>query len=390
MVRTTHHAGWLIAALATLSGLRATHAPSAEPQPHQPVSVVAQSTKATAGTGRRPIGERIVASNLPQRAPAAQPPLLNNAPIAAEPPLPDHAPIAAEPPLPDEGSEDAVADTAPEMADTESAGLTLAESAPAAEATEPAVIEAEPATGEAAVVTLPGSVAKDAVVQVVDAETDDTVEAGALAEATAAAAAPVPASTHAEPKSTDAVRKNLLHRIKSAFAARPRAIAGAASPLGTAAPVPAVAETPASPQHLGADTAAATPAPEAVAAPARLEFDVRESRSLVGEGEQIVMRIAVRNVGGATAERVTTTLFFADGIEPVQAIGHSAEVYPGEVRFATVPELSPGSSVDLLVTAVGTRPGSVGYRGELACDQLAGLIAREGAVTVQPRRAPTP
>ena len=124
--------------------------------------------------------------------------------------------------------------------------------------------------------------------------------------------------------------------------------------------------------------------------PARLEFEVRESRSLVGEGEQIVMRIAVRNVGGATADQVTTALFFADGIEPLQAIGHAAEVYPGEVRFATVPELSPGSSIDLLVTAVGTRPGSVAYRGELACGQLAGPIAREGAVTVQPRRAAAP
>jgi hypothetical protein len=147
---------------------------------------------------------------------------------------------------------------------------------------------------------------------------------------------------------------------------------------------------PGAPQPNAADAPATEPSPESLATPARLEFDVRESRSLVRQGEQIVMRIAVRNVGGTTAERVTATLFFADGIEPVQAIGHTAEVFPGEVRFATVPELSPGSSVDLLVTAVGTRPGSVPYRGELACDQLAGLIAREGAVTVHPRRATLP
>lgn len=141
-----------------------------------------------------------------------------------------------------------------------------------------------------------------------------------------------------------------------------------------------------------ADTAAESTATEESNgdAPARLEFDVRESRSLVGEGEQIVMRIAVRNVGGETAERVTATLFFAEGIEPVQAIGQSAEVYPGEVRFAAVPQLSPGSSVDLLVTAVGTRPGSVTYRGELECRQLAGRIAREGAVTVRAKRVVQP
>ena len=124
--------------------------------------------------------------------------------------------------------------------------------------------------------------------------------------------------------------------------------------------------------------------------PARLEFDVRESRKLVGEGEQIVMRIAVRNVGGDTAERVTATLFFAEGIEPVQAIGHAAEVYPGEVRFEAVPELSPGASVDLLVTAVGTRPVSVAYRGEIESREPAGRVAREGSLTIRPRHMAAP
>jgi hypothetical protein len=120
--------------------------------------------------------------------------------------------------------------------------------------------------------------------------------------------------------------------------------------------------------------------------PARLEFNVRESRSLVKEGEQIVMRLAVRNVGGEPAAQVNATLFFAEGMEPVQAIGHSAEVYPGEVRFGTVEQIQPGDSVDLLVTAIGTRPGSVIYRGEVECSQLGGRIAREGSVTIRPRK----
>ena len=99
------------------------------------------------------------------------------------------------------------------------------------------------------------------------------------------------------------------------------------------------------------------------------------------------MRIAVRNVGGEPAKDVTATLCFADGMEPVQAIGHSAEVYPGEVRFGTVRAIPAGESVDLLVTAIGTRAGSVTYRGELECSQLGGRIAREGAVTIRPRKA---
>lgn len=340
MARTTRHAGWLIAALAALPGFPAACALAAEPRPTGPVSVVAQSTKATAATGRRPIAERIAASNLPLRANA--PPDCaqeNQEPISpgdVPAPLADPDSIAAEPPLP-EPDDLAV----------------LPEKEPTA--------EAQPAANETA------------------AE-DRTVE-----KAVVAASSAEPASRS---KPSDAVRSRLLSRIKGAFAVRPRTTARTEAVAEIDAASPASAAS-AEPQPLAVDATAATPASES-AAPARLEFDVRESRSLVGEGEQIVMRIAVRNVGGATAEQVTTTLFFADGIEPVQAIGHAAEVFPGEVRFATVPELSPGSSVDLLVTAVGTRPGSVAYRGELACGQLAGMIAREGAVTVQPRRPPVP
>ena len=120
--------------------------------------------------------------------------------------------------------------------------------------------------------------------------------------------------------------------------------------------------------------------------PAWLEFDVRESRSLLKEGEQVVMRIAVRNVGGLPAEGVTATIFFSEGVEPVQATGCAAEVSLGEVRFQSIDSLLPGASVNLLVTAVGTQAGKVVYRGELQCSQLPGNLAREGAITVSPRQ----
>ena len=154
----------------------------------------------------------------------------------------------------------------------------------------------------------------------------------------------------------------LLERVKTALAAKRQQAAEAKAEAEATAPEPLVS------------------------VPARLEFNVRESRSLVKEGEQIVMRIAVRNVGGEPASGVNATLFFAEGMEPVQAIGHAAEVYPGEVRFGTLKKIPPGDSVDLIVTAIGTRPGSVTYRGELECSQLGGRIAREGAVTVRPRQ----
>lgn len=122
--------------------------------------------------------------------------------------------------------------------------------------------------------------------------------------------------------------------------------------------------------------------------PARLEFNVNESRSVIREGEQIVLRIAVRNVGGEPAQGVAATLFFADGVEPMQAIGQSAEVYPGEVRFDSIDTLPPGDSFNLMVTAIGTRAGSVAYRGELECQQVPGGLTCEGAVTIRPRRQP--
>ena len=41
---------------------------------------------------------------------------------------------------------------------------------------------------------------------------------------------------------------------------------------------------------------------------------------------------------------------------------------------------------DLVVTAIGTRPGHVVYRGEVQCSQFPGRIAHEGAVTVRARK----
>jgi len=407
MFRTTHRASLLVGALAVLAGARSTLARPAAPPPREPYSIVAQSTAATAGTGRRPISQRIAASNLPLRAPTP--------PDCAESVCHDDS-LAATITPPESAEVEALKAaevTAPAGAET----VAAAEVAPA----DVAVVDLAPASAPAAL-----DAAVDAVVEEMVAEAEPpatVVDADAVApdQPTNAVTLPperivtqVAAPAPAAPTST--VRESLLRRIKGALGPRPQAAAPAtrapeatavvAEPSPDAAPPPAPRPIPiasaGSPamafgQPTPADEAEAHAAPDTLAAdnsvgdvPARLEFDVRESRSLVGEGEQIVMRIAVRNVGGETAERVTATLFFAEGIEPVQAIGQSAEVYPGEVRFEAVPRLSPGSSVDLLVTAVGTRPGSVTYRGELECRQIAGRIAREGAVTVRARRSAQP
>ena len=213
---------------------------------------------------------------------------------------------------------------------------------------------------------------------------------------------PVPPTVEVE-QPADTMRQVLLKRVKVALAGMPRPVSSASPPAHFTAFEAALVEEPAveepavavetavtledapayQTQH-DADMLIETHGPSAEV-PAWLEFDVRESRSIVKEGERVVMRIAVRNVGGAPAEGLTTRLFFAEGVEPIHAMGQAAVVSPGEVQFQTLDSLAPGNSVHLLVTAIGTHPGNVVYRGELQCRQLSGSLAREGSVTVSPR-----
>ena len=218
---------------------------------------------------------------------------------------------------------------------------------------------------------------------------------------------PVPPPVEVE-QPADKMRQVLLKRVKVALAGMPRPVGSASPPAHFTAFEAALVEEPAVEEPAVEEPAAAvetavtledapayqtqhdadmlieTHRPSAEV-PAWLEFDVRESRSIVKEGERVVMRIAVRNVGGAPAEGLTTRLFFAEGVEPIHATGQAAVVSPGEVHFQTLDSLAPGNSVHLLVTAIGTHPGNVVYRGELQCRQLSGSLAREGSVTVSPR-----
>lgn len=321
MLRTASMQALLIAVLTALASFCALKATAGQPAAPRRYSIVAQSSKATAATGRRPISQRIAASNLPLLIPIREgcnehgcPAPRSDTPIV-KPPVAEEAPHEQAPPQ-------AV------LSDTDDAEAGAAEAA-----------EAEVDVAEAVADAAPNN-------------------APALTPDDSAVAAVEPESVPAENPATDA----LLERVKTALAAKRQQ----AQSQKEAAPM--------------------LPEQPLAGVPARLEFNVRESRSLVKEGEQIVMRLAVRNVGGEPAAQVNATLFFAEGMEPLQAIGHSAEVYPGEVRFGTVEEIQPGDSVDLLVTAIGTRPGSITYRGELECSQLGGRIAREGAVTIRPRK----
>ena len=119
-----------------------------------------------------------------------------------------------------------------------------------------------------------------------------------------------------------------------------------------------------------------------------LALEVESPPQAVGEGEAIVLRISVRNLGSEPASAVTATMYFAEGIEPVTATGHAADIYPGQVRFNTLQALPAGEVIELMVTAVGTRPGSMAFRGEVDCQELTAALAADGELTIAPRAIP--
>jgi hypothetical protein len=205
------------------------------------------------------------------------------------------------------------------------------------------------------------------------------IVAGSLPLRLAPRTATQPPKTETTPPDTAAAvgRAATLDRVRQVLARRP----------DVGAPLQPALETVPSPAMEVADEATVeSPEPLAqVAARTRLEFDIRESRLFLAEGERVVLNISVRNVGSTPVRRVEAALYFADGVEPVEATGHAAAIAVGGVRLEPIAALDPGDFVEVDVTAVGIRPGSVVYRSELACEELPGVLAREGALRVEPR-----
>ena len=68
------------------------------------------------------------------------------------------------------------------------------------------------------------------------------------------------------------------------------------------------------------------------------------------------------NRGTKAAREIKAVMQFSEGIEPVAAAGHQAEVVPGQVLFATIEELGPGQQMTLRVTARSSQAGNHIYR----------------------------
>ncbi|MEQ8786287.1 MAG: hypothetical protein RIC55_08305 [Pirellulaceae bacterium] len=84
-------------------------------------------------------------------------------------------------------------------------------------------------------------------------------------------------------------------------------------------------------------------------------------------GADAVYELHIVNRGSKEARGVSAVMQFSQGIEPVSADGHSAELVPGQVVFATIDRLEPGQEKTLRVTARADTAGNHVFRAEVRC-----------------------
>ena len=144
-----------------------------------------------------------------------------------------------------------------------------------------------------------------------------------------------------------------------------------------------VATDPAAPETAPAD-AVATVVEEPAAC---IEVVVEGPEGGVARGEEITLRLSVRNTGTAAARAVTPMFHFGRGIEPRGAAGRVGTVTrKGSVVFESLPELAPGECLEVDVVAVCEHTGAVPFRAAVWCGEgdAAEEIPLDGELRVVP------
>jgi len=144
-----------------------------------------------------------------------------------------------------------------------------------------------------------------------------------------------------------------------------------------------VATAPAAPETAPADEVATV-----VEEPAAcIEVVVEGPEGGVARGEEITLRLSVRNTGTAAARAVTPMFHFGRGIEPRGAAGRVGTVTrKGSVVFESLPELAPGECLEVDVVAVCEHTGAVPFRAAVWCGEgdAAEEIPLDGELRVVP------
>lgn len=114
-----------------------------------------------------------------------------------------------------------------------------------------------------------------------------------------------------------------------------------------------------------------------VEALADLSLEVRDPRGPVPVGSDARFEVRIKNRGTSAAHEIDVVAFFAEGVEPVQAIGAEHQLAEGQVMFDKIATLEAGEELVLAIVARSHASGNHAFRVELVCPELETSLAAE-------------
>jgi hypothetical protein len=118
-----------------------------------------------------------------------------------------------------------------------------------------------------------------------------------------------------------------------------------------------------------------------VEAIADLKLAVFDPTAPAAVGADVTYEIVIDNRGSKAAENVRCVAQFGHGIEPIRVDGHAGDVVTGQVLFAPIARIEPGSQVKLKIVAKADKPGDHRFRAEVRSGETV-LVAEEATVFV--------
>jgi hypothetical protein len=126
------------------------------------------------------------------------------------------------------------------------------------------------------------------------------------------------------------------------------------------------------------DLAATQSAATQVEALADLKLSVTEPTGPVPVGGEAVYEVRIANRGTKSAERVKIVVQFAQGLDPIEAIGGAATMANGQAIFEPLPEIEAGKEAVLKVKVKGTAAGNHAFRVEVKAGEPETKLVSEG------------
>ncbi len=114
-----------------------------------------------------------------------------------------------------------------------------------------------------------------------------------------------------------------------------------------------------------------------VDAAASLTLEVQDPSGPVSLDQETVYEVRVRNRGTKEAEGVEVLSYFSRGIEPTSAEGGPNRIGPGQVAFAPLASLAPGTEAVFKVHAKAETAGNHVFRAEVHCKAMGTRLISE-------------